>query len=72
MYSISQFSALYSHFQVTSGQMTHFRVTCNYLRSRDVNSCHVTAFSFEYSLVGIAMYNMPVFGPLHPLPGDFR
>ena len=47
MYSIRQFSALYSHFQVTSGQMTSLPVTSGHLRSGDVISCHVTASSCE-------------------------
>jgi len=42
MYSIHEFSAFYSHFQVTSGQIRHFRVTSGHLRSRDAISCHVT------------------------------
>jgi len=46
-YSIREFSAFYSHFQVTSGQMTSFRVTIGHLRSRDVIRCHVTASSCE-------------------------
>jgi len=127
MYSIRQFSA-YSHFQVTSGQMTslpghfwspevtwchflsrdcfllqatallevkctvyasfrpftgtsrwlpvkwrHFRVTSGHLRSCDVISCHVNASSCE--LQPCRKRNVqysPVFGLLHPLPGDFR
>ena len=43
MYSVRQFSAFYSHFQVTSGQMTSLRGHFGHLRSRDVISRHVTA-----------------------------
>ena len=47
MYSIRQFSAIYSHFQVTSAEMTslsdHFRSP----GLSDVISCHVTASSCE-------------------------
>jgi len=43
MYCIRKFSAFYSHFQVTSGQMTSLPVTSGHLRSCDVISCHMTA-----------------------------
>jgi len=72
MYSIRQFSAFYSHFQVTSGQMTSLGITSGHLRSRDVISCHVTASSCE--LQHCRKWNVlysPVFGLLQPLPGDF-
>jgi len=52
MYSVREFSAFYSHFQVTSGQMSHFWVTFGHLKSCDVIFCHVTASSCNYSLVG--------------------
>jgi len=69
------FFALYSHFQVTSGQMTslagHFHspeVTWRDFLSCDIISCHVTAFSHE--LQPCRKWNvqyMPVFGTLQPL-----
>jgi len=55
MRSIREFSAFYSHFQVSSGQMTSLRVTSGHLRSRDIISCHVTPFTASYSLVGSEM-----------------
>ena len=39
--------AFNSHFQVTSYQIRHFRVTSGYFRSRYVISCHVAATSCE-------------------------
>jgi len=73
MYSIRHFSAFYSHFEVTTGQMTslpgHFRspdVT-------DVISCHATASFCE--LQPCRKWNVqytPLFGILQPLPGDFQ
>jgi len=51
----------------------NFRVTSGHLRSRDVISCHVTAFSCK--LQPCRKWNvqyMPVFVLLQPLPGDFR
>jgi len=50
-----------------------FRVTSGPLRSRDVISCHVIAYSCE--LHACRKWNVqytPVFGLLQPLPGDFR
>jgi len=73
MYSVLQFLAFYSHFQVISGQLTSPRVTSGHLRSRDVISCHVTSSSCE--LQPCRKWNVqytPVFGILQPLPGDFR
>jgi len=71
-HSIRQFSAFYSHFQVTSGEITSLPVTSGHLRSRDVNSCHVTASSCGLRLCrkSNAQYT-PVFG-LQPLLVDFR
>jgi len=72
MYTKHKFLALYSHFQVTSGEMSlpgHIRS----VGSHDVNSCHVTATSCE--LQPSRSSNAPkthVFGLLQPLPGDFR
>ena len=47
MYSIYQLSAFYSHFHVTSEQMTslpgHFRSS----EVTDIISCHVTAYFCE-------------------------
>jgi len=51
----------------------HFRVTSGHLSSRDVISCHVTAFSC--GLQPCKEWNVQytsVFGLLQPLPGDFR
>jgi len=113
--SIRQFSAFYSHFQVTSGQMMslpshfqslevrdvisyhvadssrelqpsrkantlyacfrpstatskwlplklhHFRITSCHPRSHEVISCHVTASSWSYSLVGSQMHSIHKF-----------
>jgi len=42
MCSTTEFSAFYSHFQVTSVKR-HLEVTLRHLGSRDVISCHVTA-----------------------------
>jgi len=72
MHSIRQFEAFYSHFEVTSGQMTplpgHFRspeVTWCHFLSRD---CLLRASACRKRNVQYA----PVFHLLHPLPGDFR
>jgi len=73
MYSIRQFSAFYSLFQVTSGQMTSLSGHLRHLRSRNVISCHVATSSYE--LQGCRKWNIqytPVFDLLQPLPGDFR
>jgi len=43
MSSICNFSAFYSHFQITSGQTTSLSVTSDHERSRNVISFHVTA-----------------------------
>jgi len=64
MYSIRQFSAFYSHFQVTSGEMTslpgHFRLP----EVRDI-SCHVTAYCCELQLVGSERYSACHFSAFH-------
>jgi len=73
MYSICQFSALYSHFNLTSSKMTPLQGTFGHLRLCDIISCHVTASSCE--LQPCRKWNvqyMAVFNPLQPLPGDFR
>jgi len=73
MYSIRRFSPFHSRFQVTSVEMTHFRVTSGLLLSRDIISCHGTASSCELQLC--RKWNVQitsVFGLLQPLPGDFR
>jgi len=73
MYSIRKFSAFYSHFQVTSGQMTSLSVTSGHLRSCDVISCHVTASYCELQPCRKwNVQNMWVFGLPPRLPGDFR
>jgi len=51
----------------------HLWVTSGHLRSRDVISCHVTASSSDQQ--PCRKWNVqytPVFGFLHPLPGNFR
>jgi len=69
---IRQFSAFYSHFQVTSGQMS-LSVTSGQLSSRDIISCHVTASSCQLQpCMKSNAQCTPVFGLLQPLPGDFR
>jgi len=72
-HSVRQLSAFYSHFEVTSGQMTSLPVTSGQLRSRDVISCHMTASSCEQQpgRKSNAQY-APLFGLLQPLPGNFR
>jgi len=73
MYTIRQFSASYSHFQVTPVKWFHFRVASGHQRSRDVTSCHVTASCCE--LQPCRMWNLqytPVLGLLQQLPGDLR
>ena len=47
MYPKLDLQASYSHFQVTSIELRHFRVTCGHVRSCDIISCHVTATSCE-------------------------
>ena len=42
MYSICEIWAIYSHFQVTSGPISHFWVTSGHLRSCDIIFCDVT------------------------------
>jgi len=83
MYSIRQFSAFYSHFQMTSGQMTSlpgpFRqpeVTWRHFLSRNSPPA-------SYSLVGSEMYSIRQFsafyshfqmtsGQMTSLPGHFQ
>jgi len=73
MYSICQFPALYSHFQVTSGQITSLP---GYFRSPEVTWCHF--LSRDCLLLRAKpcrkwnVQYMPVFSPLQPHPGDFR
>jgi len=73
MHSIRQFSAFYSHFQLTSGEMTSLPGTL------PVPWGHMTSFSVtwlppptSYILVGSRTQYMPVFALLQPLPGDLR
>jgi len=64
MYSIRQFLALHSHFQVTSGQMTSLRVTFGHLRSRE--SFPVTWLPpASYSLVRSEMFSIRQFSAFH-------
>jgi len=73
MYSIRQFSAFYSHFQMTSCQMTslpgHFRspaVAWRHFLWRAASSCELhpcRKWNIQYT---------PVFGLLQTVPGDFR
>jgi len=73
IHSVRQFSAFYSHFQVTYDQMTSLPGD---FRSRDVtwrHSCNVTASPGE--LEPCRKWNVQytqVFILLQPLPGDFR
>jgi len=46
-HSIREFSAFYTTFRWLQVKWRHFWVTSGHLRSRDVISCHVTAFSCE-------------------------
>jgi len=73
MYSIRQFSAFHSHFQVTSGQIT---LLPGHLRSpglRDVISCHLTASSCELQPCRKwSVQYTAVCGLLQSIPGDFR
>jgi len=73
MYSILEFSALYSHIQLLAVKWRHLRDTFGHLRSRDVISCHVTASDgkLQPCRKWYVQYTQ-VFGLLHPLPGDFR
>ena len=83
MYSICQFSALYSHFQVTSGQMMSLPGHSGHFRSRDVISCHVTSTSCELEqcrtsnvpktrLRGLLQHFLVTSGEMTPNSGDFR
>jgi len=74
VYSICQFSALYSRFQVTFGQMTSLpghlqspEVMCRHFLSRDCLLLRDTALQ----VVKCTVY-ANFFGPLEPLPGHFR
>jgi len=73
MHSIREFWAFYSHFQVTSCQMSSLPVTSGHLSSRDVISCHVTASSCEIQPCrkSNAQYTR-AFELLQQLPGNFR
>jgi len=71
-HSIRQFSAFYSHFQVTSGQMTSLP---GHFRSPEVKWRHFLTWlppPASYSLVGSQTQHTPAFGLLQPLPGDIR
>jgi len=67
-----QFSASYSQFQVTSGQMTSLPGHFGHLRSCHIISCHVIASSrvLQHGRKSNAPKTRP-FGPLQPPPGDF-
>ena len=73
-YTKPEFSAFYSHLQVTRGQMKallgHFRS----VRSCYVIFCHVTAISCELQPCSCRsnINKTGVFRLLQPLPGDFR
>jgi len=73
MYSIRHFSALYSHFQVTSGQMTSLP---GHIWSPEITWRHfLSRHCILRELLPCRKWNvqyMPVFGPLQPLPGNFR
>jgi len=73
MYSIREFSAFYPTSRWVPVKLSHFRVTCRLLRSRDVIFRHVTVSYCEVQ--PCRKWNvryMPVFGILHPLPSDFQ
>jgi len=61
MYNVREFLAFYSHFLVTSGQMTSLPGHFCHLRSRAVNFCQVTASHAIYSLVGNEVYSIREF-----------
>ena len=58
MYSIRQFSTFYTNFQAISGEMTSLLGHFWPPESSDVISCHVTASSWSYSLVGSEVYSI--------------
>ena len=69
-YPKPKFSAFYSHFQVTSSQMTSLP---GHLRSREVISCHVNTSSYELQPCRSSNAAKTwLTGLLQPLPGDFR
>jgi len=70
MYSIFEFLAFCSHFQVTSGKITSFLVTFGILKSRDALSCHMTASYCKLQpCTKWNVQNMRVYALLQPLPG---
>jgi len=73
MYSIGEFKAFCSNFQVTPVKWRHFRVTSGHQRSHDISCCHATASYFEQhpSRKWNVQYTQ-VFGLQHPLLDDFR
>jgi len=71
-HSVRQFCAFYSHFQVTSGEMTSLPVTSGHLSSCDVISSHETASCELQPCIKSNTQCTLVFGLLQPLPGDFR
>jgi len=69
-YRKPQFSAFYSHFQVTTGQITSLS---SHFRSRDVISCHVNATSCVLQPCRSSnILKTWVLGLLQQLPGEFR
>ena len=50
----------------------HFQVTSGYMRSRDVNCCHVTASCEWQPCRGSNVPKTWLIGRLQPLPGDIR
>ena len=67
MHPKSEFSASYSHFWVTSGEITSLPGN---FRSCDIISGHVTTTSCMLQPCG--SIKTRVFRLLQPLPGDFR
>jgi len=73
IYIVREFLTYYTHFQVTSGQMTSLPGHYRSPESRDIITCHVTAFACELQRCG--KWNVQctwVIGLLQPLAGDFR
>jgi len=68
----AQYTPVFGLLQPLQGDFRSNHVTSRHLRSRDVISCHVTASSASYSLVGSDTHSIRVISPLQPLQGDFR
>jgi len=72
-YTKHEFSAFYSHLQMTSGEMTSLPVTSGRAWSRDAIFCHVTAFSCELQPCRSSnVHKTRAVGLLQLLAGHFR